>query len=79
MREARSLHTDWGMLNFDISDVSDDFNFDDEPTSVIPRETMRELIYGEGHAPTGPDRATRDLGPIEHAIYESPLVVIVSV
>lgn len=33
------------------------------PTREIPRETMEEVVYGEGHTPIGPDRPTKDLHP----------------
>jgi hypothetical protein len=36
-------------------------DFDDEPTVQIPRETMHQLVFGEGHAPSGPTKATRNL------------------
>lgn len=40
-------------------------DFDELPTVLIPRETMHQLVYGEGHAPSGPDRPTRDLRPLD--------------
>jgi hypothetical protein len=42
--------------------------FDEEPTLEIPRETMRELVYGEGHAPAGPTRPTRNLRPMNEIV-----------
>jgi hypothetical protein len=42
-------------------------DFDEMPTKVIPAETMRQLVYGEGHAPAGPSKPTRDLGPLDEA------------
>lgn len=39
-------------------------DFDDEqPTQKIPRETMRDIVFGEGHAPIGPSKPTRELRP----------------
>lgn len=34
---------------------------DDEPTMKIPRISMHDLVYGEGYAPVGPNKTTRDL------------------
>lgn len=48
----------------DLIDIND---FDEIPTVVIPTLTLREQIYGEGHAPSGPDRPTRDLRPMDES------------
>jgi hypothetical protein len=40
-------------------------DFDELPTKEIPLETMSQIVFGEGHAPSGPSRPTRDLGPLE--------------
>jgi hypothetical protein len=39
-------------------------DFDEEVTVEIPVQSMREIVFGEGHAPTGPSRPTRDLRPL---------------
>lgn len=38
--------------------------FDEEVTIRIPVETMQQLVFGEGHAASGPDRPTRNLSPV---------------
>jgi hypothetical protein len=45
-------------------------DFDDEPTVRIPRASLREVIYGEGHEPVGPERPTRDLRAVDATIIE---------
>lgn len=47
--------------DFELEDPTID-NFD-PPTREINRESMEEVVYGEGEAPIGPDRPTKDLHP----------------
>ena len=52
-----------------------DINFDefnDEPTAEIPLETMHQLVYGEGHAPVGPMRPTRDIRMPQFDVSDIP-------
>lgn len=36
----------------------------DDPTVIIPNQTMCELVFGTGFASCGPDRLTLDMHPI---------------
>lgn len=37
---------------------------DEEITQVIPRQTMKDLVFGPGQAPIGPDRPTVNMRPL---------------